>query len=403
MPCRHQLRGINLHGFVGLACLYRVVYYICHVALYRQASIVFIAERYGLEAVAQDAFGQVAGENCGRVAQRNRGLAVPCLARAVGYVGAYVKHIVTLRVAVAGGRQGERHVCGELAVGIGRYRVAEHLFAFGHVGSVAPPQGRAACGFYCNACPLYGYSGEALRVARYGHGVAVLVCLFLLVKFHEECGALIFFHRECGVACLSVVGAHRVAAAKSLLRNGKVGAGCAEFVGGNGLRSHFLVVGIAQTHFYLPAVHGLGLVCRVVVVVDNCRHMHRLSRAVYSAVGINAGIVVLSFACVVAEIRVQRALWESPVGVGVDPAPDWVAYGVVESHLAVFVASVCLHFLVAASVVENDVGMRTGYRLACSGRKHRHARFLAGKSLAHGVKVAHAQQCPFGRYAYVVG
>ena len=148
-----------------------------------------------MQAVAERLGWQVAGKNRRMVAERQRHLAIACLACGIGHVSRHVEGIIASRMFIVSVRHAYRHSYREHSVVIGHYGVAYNLLCgVSLTGCESPEHGRTTDYAYCHLGALHGHSGKCLGITLHADRVVSGIACLRLAHLHLECRSLIFLH-----------------------------------------------------------------------------------------------------------------------------------------------------------------------------------------------------------------
>ena len=312
-----QLRQLN-------SCITLHVHPLAAVDLIAQRAVNIIAcsiqqmEPQGVRLLHEDLFGKVDGKGRLAIAEGQRQLSLMGLAGGIGHIG-HDHKIIELGILAL--RQHHRHAHLEVAVGIGHRLLGQHLhgiFALTDEAALPiaivghPPPGHATLHTIADAGTLYGHAGIAEGSGTHGERVAVVIVLFHLGELHLERGTLIFLHTEIVGLSVKING---VMARQSLCRKHELGTHHAILVGHQFLRSHLLIVGIAQRGPDRLACHHLMFEA-MTDGIENGRHLHLLAGTVDGTVGIDGCLPDLAVVVVIIEIAAPVVSRTGTVGSG---------------------------------------------------------------------------------------
>ena len=381
-----------------------VVDIIGHIAVDRFACIVAIGEGNGAQTVALRLLRNVACEYSRMIAVWQRSLGMACLACHIGDVGSHVKHIVAARMLVVSVGDDDWHFHFEFTCSRGLHGIVQYCLLTHFASHASPEHCRTANYAQCHTGVLHWHSGKAAGCALKAYGVACGILVGRLCYIYAECRTLVFLYPNRGIRVVAIVGTQGVSARHSTLRQYEVGACHTVFVGLNLLRSHLLVVGIAQGNGHRLTCLGLTLIHLIIICICHGSHMQRLSGSVDAAVGEQRRAHYVCLVAVIMEMSRHRGEGESTFGVGVYAVRARFALGVCYVSLAVAVAGVCAYDVLAVLVnIGHDVNLGSRHCHTACGVEHSHTVLVAGQRLYDGIDVAYAQQLAVDGHADVIG
>ena len=327
-----------------------------------------------------------------------------CLACHIGDVGSHVKHIVAARMLVISVGDDDWHFHFEFASSRGLHGIVQYCLLTHFDSHASPEHCRTANYTQCHTGILYGHSGKAAGHALKAHGVACGILVCRLCYIDAERRTLVFLHPNRGIRVVAKVGTQGVSARHSALRQYEVGARHTVFVGLNLLRSHLLMVGIAQCYGHRLTSLRLSLIHLIIICICHGSHMQRLSGSVDAAVGEQRRAHYVCLVAVIVEMSRHWGEGESTFGVGVYAIRARFALGVCYVSLAVAVAGICAYDVLAVLVnISHNVNLGSRHGHAACGVEHSHTVLVAGQRFYDGIDVAYAQQLAVDWHADVIG